>query len=57
MPRRHHPLAELLSEQEVTEYLDNVRLTIAKCVDIMPDHAAFIAEHCAAAPQAGQRRA
>lgn len=57
VPRRHHPLAELLSEQEVTEYLDNVRLTIAKCVDIMPDHAAFIAEHCAAAPQAGQRRA
>ena len=55
VPGRHHPLAELLSEQEVAEYLDNVRQTIAKCVDVMPDHAAFVAEHCAAAPQAARR--
>ena len=49
-PRSHHPLVDLLSDAEVMDYLDNVRGVIAKCVDVMPDHAAFIAEHCAAAP-------
>ncbi|HEY8877281.1 MAG TPA: tryptophan halogenase family protein [Roseateles sp.] len=49
-PRRHHPLAELQAEQATFEYLESVREVIAKCVDVMPDHAAYIAEHCAAKP-------
>ena len=44
----HHPLAELIDESETREYLDSVRSVISKCADVMPDHAAFIAQHCAA---------
>jgi tryptophan halogenase len=46
-PQRHHPLAELKDEQATAEYLEGVREVVAKCVDFMPDHAAYIAEHCA----------
>ena len=48
VPQRHHPLAELQSEQDTQDYLEGVRQVIAKCVDVMPDHAAYIAQHCAA---------
>jgi len=47
-PERYHPLVDLQSEEATAEYLEGVRNVIAKCVDVMPDHAAYIAEHCAA---------
>ena len=47
-PAACHPLAMARSEPEVAEYLENVRSVIAKCVDVMPTHEQFIAEHCAA---------
>lgn len=56
-PQSHHPLAELLDEDEALAYLDSVRNTIAKCVDVMPEHATFIAEHCAAVAMPAQRLA
>ncbi|KQW43390.1 MULTISPECIES: tryptophan halogenase family protein [unclassified Roseateles] len=49
-PLRHHPLAELQTEQDTHDYLEGVREVIAKCVEVMPDHAAYIAQHCAAKP-------
>jgi tryptophan halogenase len=48
VPKRHHPLASLQSEETTAEYLESVRDVIAKCVAVMPDHAQYIAEHCAA---------
>ncbi len=44
----YHPLVDLQSEEGTLEYLESVRQVIAKCVDVMPDHAAYIAKHCAA---------
>lgn len=44
----HHPLADLLDESEVTDYLGDIAGVIGKCVSRMPQQAAFIAEHCAA---------
>lgn len=44
----YHPLVDLQTEQATLEYLANVRDVIAKCVQVMPDHAAYIAKHCAA---------
>jgi tryptophan 7-halogenase len=46
VPQRHHPLAELQDEQATADYLEGVREVIGKCVAFMPDHAAYIAEHC-----------
>jgi tryptophan halogenase len=47
-PRSYHPLTDLLSETEIQTYLDEVEGVIAACVNVMPSHAEFIAEHCAA---------
>lgn len=49
LPERYHPLADLQSEADTVEYLESVRGVIAKCVEVMPDHAAYIAKNCAAA--------
>ena len=51
----HHPLAELPSDQELTEFLGNIRDVIGKCVAVMPTHAEFIAKNCAAASAQGQQ--
>jgi tryptophan halogenase len=50
MPRAYHPFADLLSDADVVELVSNVETVIGKCVDVMPTHEAFIAQHCAAAP-------
>jgi len=47
-PRNYHPLADLQSEKDMAEYFRSVRNVINKCVDAMPVHAAYIAEHCLA---------
>jgi tryptophan halogenase len=44
----YNPLADLLPEADTADYLESVRGVIAKCVDVMPDHAAYIQQHCAA---------
>ena len=43
----YHPLVDLQSESDTAEYLESVRNVIAKCVAVMPDHADYIAKHCA----------
>ena len=48
-PRGYHPLTDLLGEQEIAAYLDEVAGVIGACVDVMPTHERFIADHCAAA--------
>lgn len=45
----YHSLVDLQEDARTSEYLESVRSVIAKCVGVMPDHAAYIAKHCAAA--------
>lgn len=49
-PKAYHPLTDLLEEDEIQKYLEEVEGVIAACVDVMPTHADFIAKHCAASP-------
>ena len=49
-PRGYHPLTDLLSEEEIAKYLDEVAGVIGACVDVMPSHEKYIADHCAADP-------
>ena len=44
----YDPLADLLPLEEMEKYLESIRDVIGQCVEHMPDHAAFIAQHCAA---------
>jgi tryptophan 7-halogenase len=48
----YHPLADCLDEAQIATYLDEVRTLISRCADVMPDHAEYIARHCAAAGSA-----
>ena len=43
----YHPLVDMQPEDKIAEYLESVRTVIAKCADAMPDHAAYVAHHCA----------
>ena len=47
-PKSYHPLTDLISEDEIQQYLEEVEGVIKKCVDVMPTHATYIADHCAA---------
>jgi len=47
-PKSYHPLTDLLPESEIQEYLEGVQGVIKACVDVMPTHAQYIAQHCAA---------
>ena len=47
-PQSYHPLADLRTEAEIAEYLDEVSGVIAACVNAMPSHNRFIADNCAA---------
>ena len=44
-----NPLVDVQSEADIHEYLESVRSVIAQCVDVMPDHAAYVKKFCAAA--------
>ena len=50
MPEGWHPLVDMQPEDNVAQYLEDVRQVIAKCVEVMPRHGEFIAEHCRAKP-------
>lgn len=48
MPQGYHPLANMLSEDEILKRLDSVANTIQKSVDYMPTQKEFIQKYCAA---------
>ena len=48
----YHPLADLLTEKEIADYLEEVAGVIEACTRVMPAHARYIADNCAAAAPA-----
>jgi tryptophan halogenase len=50
-PRGHHPLAGLLDEKALLDFLGNIEQVVGKCVDVMPTHKEFIAAIVAAGQQ------
>lgn len=47
MPNGHHPLADQLTPQELAEFMTLTKRHVDHVVGGMPDHARFIAAHCA----------
>ena len=52
LPARHDPVADLVSDEQVADYLRDIAEVIDDAADRMPDHAEFIARNCAAPPLA-----
>ena len=49
-PRSYHPLTDLIPEPEIQQYIEEIENVISNCVKLMPTHAQFIAQFCAAEP-------
>ncbi len=47
VPTGYDPMVDAIDEAKIKDFLGNVRSTIARCVEVMPTHAQFIAQHCA----------
>ncbi len=48
LPKRHHPLAEQLSDAECAFFLQHVHQHLAGIAQSLPTHGDFVAQHCAA---------
>ena len=49
-PESYPVTVDLVSDAGMLEYMEGIRTLIARCVDVIPDHTAYIAKHCAANP-------
>jgi tryptophan 7-halogenase len=49
VPSGYHPLVDTLGKDKVREFLAGVKQTIARCVEAMPAHERYVAEHCRSA--------
>lgn len=47
-PRRYHPLPTAMSDEDLTRFLSQLRASVAKSLEAMPSHQAFIDQYCRA---------
>lgn len=45
-PKRNHPVADLMPEDELNHRMSDIHKTWAKCLDVMPTHQQFIDRFC-----------
>lgn len=50
MPKRWHPMVDLIGDGELREMIDGTRRVLDNSAALMPSHAEYIARNCAAAP-------
>jgi tryptophan halogenase len=48
VPDSYDPAVDIRSEADILAYLGNIEGVISKCADLVPDHAAYIAQNCKA---------
>ena len=49
VPRQHHPSADLMGDEELTAFLENIRRNIDQTVSRLPTHQAYLSTYCPAA--------
>lgn len=52
MPSSHHPTADVMSEKEITEFLNHIDQNVEKTVAGMPAHATYLKSFCPATMKA-----
>ncbi len=50
LPAQHHPVVALMGDAELARFLDELRARVARTVQAMPPHQAYVARYAAAAP-------
>ena len=54
LPRRHHPSADLMGDEELGQFLAGIRASVQRTVAGLPRHEAYVRHHCGALPHAAQ---
>jgi len=47
-PKSHHPLADKMSDEELTYFLDQIRKDVAKVAGQLPPHSDYVRQYCGA---------
>jgi tryptophan halogenase len=48
MPQQHHPIVELMSEQELSHFLSQIKQQNQRLVAQLPSHQTFLQSYCPA---------
>lgn len=52
LPKQHHPVADLMGDAELQQFLDGIRATVERTVRQLPRHQAYVQQYCGAVVQA-----
>jgi len=47
-PRQHHPVADLMGDEELSRFLENIRSSVDRTVMQLPKHQTYIEQYCKA---------
>jgi tryptophan halogenase len=48
MPRQHHPVADLMGDEELSRFLEGIRSSVDRTVMQLPQHQAYLEQYCKA---------
>jgi tryptophan halogenase len=49
-PQQHHPVADLMGDEELSRFLDGIRTSVERTVAQLPPHQTYVEQYCKAAP-------
>jgi len=49
MPQQHHPVADLMGDEELRQFLDDIKSSVDRTVVQLPRHQAYVEQYCKAA--------
>ena len=47
-PQQHHPVADLMGDQELSRFLEEIRTNVEKTLSQLPAHQAYVEQYCKA---------
>jgi len=50
MPQQYHPVADVMSDAELTRFMQRIKANVDKTVASLPRHQAYVEQYCKAAP-------
>ncbi|MGH8175607.1 MAG: tryptophan halogenase family protein [Steroidobacter sp.] len=48
MPQQHHPVADLMGDEELSRFLEGIKSSVDKTVTQLPKHQAYVEQYCKA---------
>jgi len=48
MPEQYHPVADVMSDQELTRFMQDIKSQVDKTVASLPKHQAYVEQYCKA---------